>query len=827
MSARSPSGSPPFAPMIGRAEALARVTERLDAGARLVTIVGPPGIGKTRLAAAHLEALRERGAEGAWIDLSTTSGREEVAARVAHEMGLRPSWLDTPDLVDEIGWAIEGHGPVTMILDEAEHCLAELADALGRWLALAPDARAVVTSRERLGIAGEVLVELGPLADDDAAALLAARSGVAHDATVAELAARLDGIPLAIELVAARLHLLEPADVLARLADGLEVIDGARATLRDALAASYERLDAAEQDAFTRIAIFEGGFRIDAAEAVIGDGALLALQALRDKSLLARQASRARLYAPVRAFARERLAPATETDARARHARFFADLVRRALAEPEHARLATLVPELDDLRAARLHAGPADAKRWLGLGVAEVALTRGPPLEALEALEGIDAVDEARGRALEMLGRTDEAAEAYRVAARDADRASGSSRLAHAELARGRLDAAAAAVEEACDAAAPHSATRVEALRIRGVLHHARGQLDAAFAAYDEARVLAEELGLTGQAAQLRADVGTVRLQQRRYEEARACYEGAIEGLDEVASPIARSVTEGNLAILELELGDLDAAAARLGRAYERVRRVGHRLYAAHLGAYVGVVEHERGDRETAVRWYRDALDGLRRVGDKRTIAVVAALLGAAEAGRDRLDAARDAFAEADAALASVDDPGVARAAAVHRAHLELGRGRAGETAVDAARAAATAILEEHADDAALRSSDDLRLALRLLRSALGHGAIHVDAENHRLTLPDGEVVDVGARLVLWRLVEALVAARRETPPRALDAEALLEAGWPGETMTGASGLNRVKVSLSTLRKLGLRAVLVRVEDGYLLDPDVPLDDRA
>ena len=127
------------------------------------------------------------------------------------------------------------------------------------------------------------------------------------------------------------------------------------------------------------------------------------------------------------------------------------------------------------------------------------------------------------------------------------------------------------------------------------------------------------------------------------------------------------------------------------------------------------------------------------------------------------------------------------------------------------------------ADDATLRTSDDLRLALRLLRKGLGHGAVVVDESTQQITLPDGERIDLGARQVLWRIFAALLAARRERPPRPLDVHALLRAGWPGESPTGASGLNRVKVSLSTLRKLGLRSLLLRVEEGYLLDPDVPL----
>ena len=91
------------------------------------------------------------------------------------------------------------------------------------------------------------------------------------------------------------------------------------------------------------------------------------------------------------------------------------------------------------------------------------------------------------------------------------------------------------------------------------------------------------------------------------------------------------------------------------------------------------------------------------------------------------------------------------------------------------------------------------------------------------MSLPDGQVVDLSRRGVLWRLVSGLAEARREQPPRPLDVHELVAVGWPGEAPTGESGINRVKVSLSTLRKLGLRDVLVRRDGGYLFDPAVPI----
>jgi len=825
MTVRAPS-SPPFAALVGRAAEISELSRRFDEGARLVTLVGPPGMGKTRLARALARGWSEQGLAPAWIDLPGGSRSDEVCARVADVLGLRLSWMEPTDPITEVGWALEGRGDTRLILDEAEGCLDALVDVLARWLDTAPDARALVTSQERLGLPGEVVVEVGPLPLEEAEQLLRERAGRPDETNEAlrELAARLEGIPLAIELVAARLSLLEPEEALARLDDGLVLIDTKRSgrTLRGAIAASWERLDEHERRALSCCAIFEAPFRVDAAEAVIGaahGAAIESLQGLRDKSLLTRTGGRCRLYAPVRAFASEHFLD-DAGPARERFVGFYAGLVTRELrlldGPGAEKALRRLIDEVDHLRTA-LQQSDGAATDALARGVAEVALTRGPTADALQVIDGMPNTEAIRGRALETLGRTDEAVDAYRRAGPSA-----ATLLAHAELARGRVDDAAAAIDGAVKATERQTLAGVASLRMRGVIHHARGELEDALQDYEAARVIAEELGSQRRAAQLRADVGAVRLQQGRLDEAREAYREAIEGLDEQTDPLTLGLAEGNLAILEQEIGDLEEAAALHVRAFDRVRRVGHRLYAAHLGGYAGAVEHERGDLRAALARYEPSLDGLRRVGDARLVAVIGALRGSAEAGCDRIEAAAEAFAEVDRALESVHDRGIEQAARVHRHHLALARGRAGLIPEEEARTEARAVCAEVEESGALQPSDDLRLALRLLRAALGHGSLRVDGETRRVSLPDGSVVDLSRRGVLWRLVEALAGARREHPPRPLTVHELLEAGWPGEAPTGASGLNRVKVALSTLRKLGLREVLQREGGGYVFALDVP-----
>ncbi|WP_171064548.1 ATP-binding protein, partial [Actinomadura soli] len=296
-------------------------------------------VGKTRLAAvvaADAGALFPSG--GAFVDLVPV--RDGFVARaVATALGVTEG--SHQPLADAVAARL-GAGRSLLLLDNCEHVIDEAAAFAERILAACPGTRVLVTSRERLGIPGERSVPLSPLPGSDAEALFHDRAlaadprFVADPAVIADLCARLDGVPLAIELAAARGASLGATGLLAALEDALRLLSGGRGgderhrSLRAVLSWSHDLLDEEEKSLFRRLGVFAGAFDMDAAAAVGGDRAGVAdlLGRLVDKSLVVHlrgRVSRWRLLETVRAFARAQLSAAGEDDEiRERHLRWAA-----------------------------------------------------------------------------------------------------------------------------------------------------------------------------------------------------------------------------------------------------------------------------------------------------------------------------------------------------------------------------------------------------------------------------------------------------------------------------------------------------------------------
>ncbi|MFD0898934.1 BTAD domain-containing putative transcriptional regulator [Actinomadura sediminis] len=387
----------PLDELIGRDAAAGRARALLD-GHRLVTLTGPGGVGKTRLALETAGRSAAGHPDGVWfVELAPERPRAaaDVAELVARELGLRDEPADPgAGIVDRLADALRGRRAL-LVLDNCEHVAEPVAELAGRLLAGAPGLRILATSREPLGVPGERLQIVPPLdlpgsrtGPDDlrrsgAVRLFVARAsaaapGFALDAAtapwVASICRRLDGVPLALELAATRVRALGVRELAAALDDRFRVLGGARRgperqrTLRATIDWSWGLLAGDERAALRRLAVHAGGWTADAAAEVSGAD-LDVLARLVDRSLVARGADgRYRLLESIAAYGLERLREAGEEDElRLRHVRYLVGLAERAAAGlrgPEQARLLGLLDaEAAGFRAALEHAPPDLALR--------------------------------------------------------------------------------------------------------------------------------------------------------------------------------------------------------------------------------------------------------------------------------------------------------------------------------------------------------------------------------------------------------------------------------------------------------------------------------
>jgi predicted ATPase/class 3 adenylate cyclase len=601
---------------VGRKRELAEVT-RLLAGAPLLTLTGTGGTGKTRLALQAAADALEAYPEGVWlVELAALADPALVPHAIASAVGVReePGRPVLATLTDALR-----PKRLLLVLDNCEHLVdacARLADAL---LRACPHLTILATSREALGIAGETawrvpslaLPAAGPapageaghrseavrlFADRARAALPSFRLTAQNAPAVAEVCRRLDGIPLALELAAARARVLPVEQLLARLEDRFRLLTGGsrtalerQQTLRATVDWSYDLLTAPEQTLFARLSVFAGGWTLEAAEAVgagpEGDGiepadVLDLLTRLADKSLVDVAAAeqpdgtaRYRLLETLRQYASERLAEAGEGEAaaRRRHAAHYLALAEQAaplLTGPQQlVWLARLDTEQDNLRAAlRWYLDGREAAAGLRLAEAlwgywylrhRAAEARAWGAELLTA-PGTGEAGARRARALRLAGR----------AAGEAGDGAGARRLLEEGLALAREsgdDALVAAV----------LSTLGSSSRGRGDYAGARRQLEEALAVR---RRLGDRLG----AANTLAHLGYVRHWQGEPAAARAAFEEvraagrrlgdrrlaalALEGLGQVAGATgdaagARRLLEDGL-MLHRELGDLVGVAS-------------------------------------------------------------------------------------------------------------------------------------------------------------------------------------------------------------------------------------------------------------------------
>jgi predicted ATPase len=549
----------PASSFIGRERELPQLLATIRS-ARLVTLTGPGGSGKTRLALEAAATLVPSYKAGVfWIGLAPLRDPALVSETIAQTLGAKDG------LAEHIG-----ERELLLLLDNLEQVI-QAAPQLSALLSACANLTMLVTSRELLRVQGEVEYAVSPLASPEAVALFCERSRLEPSDEIGELCVRLDQLPLAVELAAARAKALSPRQIIERLSQRLDLLEGGRdadprqQTLRATIDWSYDLLSEEEQRVVRALSVF-AGCTLGAAEEVCGAD-IKTLQSLVEKSLLRVSSERYWMLETIREYARERVDEAGETDALVRrHADYHLTLLeeRHPLVRGSGRRelLAWFGEEEDNLRATLDYleggAAPPDAARAADL------------LTSFWLADG--RVVEAQQRFLRLLARTDFAA---------GPRAMLLEHLCDTELRLGELDSAESHAQQAVTLARKSGERRTLgfALWDLGVVAYRRGAVDEAI------RVLTRVVEEAADDEWLRSaalgDLASFQMETGRDEEARDTFREASRGLRATEDEANQAITSINLACLELYTRNFEAAYDVAASVLEKVRAIG--------GLYVGI----------------------------------------------------------------------------------------------------------------------------------------------------------------------------------------------------------------------------------------------
>jgi len=723
---------------VGRGEELYELGSAFLDGAVLTTLHGPAGVGKTRLSLRFAATAAVHGLdEGVlFVELAEERDSTGLCGRVAAALELPLSGESDP--AARVGRALRAAGRLLVVLDNAEQFIEVLGPVLASWMDAAPSVRWLVTSQKPIGLPGEQVLALEPLREsqavllfEDRAYALGARSSQLDPELIGKVCRRVEGLPLAVELAAARVPALGLEELDEALSRSLELLsrrgwDGEprHATLHAAIEWSWSLLDESARRTLSCCSVFRGRFFLSAAEAVLGRvGVADDLQRLAAASLLSTESGEAqqepcfRLSLPVREFAESRLVEAgAEQQVASAHRLWFLAFVRDLGGEMWAS------------------SAPADADRLMAdlpnILVAHQGLLQHDPVAALTLAVALEPVLRIRGglqQQSEILKRSldavdDDAPPGLRA------RALAAWSSVCSDL--GGKDAARRALDEALPLAIASAdpLTRAWVLMRDGLLCTRTGQGARGETRLLEARVLAQQAKQQGLEAEVCAVLGILRENQGRLDEAEAVLEDALV-LGRAAGHLrAVGAAFGNLSIVAGRRGKVRSATEYRRQAIEIYRGIDSKPHLATMLLNQGGAAMHVGDCKAAARDLQAAAEACRTLGDADGEAIATSNLGLAQLELGYPELAEDCFRRALEQLVCLGRPREEGYAHMGLAMLYQGRGSLAESESELRQS--LSLFEQHGDTIAVLLATGL---LALVELELGRApAAYVLLEDAR-----------------------------------------------------------------------------------------------
>ncbi|MEN0067309.1 MAG: hypothetical protein AAGA48_34580 [Myxococcota bacterium] len=744
----------------------------MERSVRLLTLWGPPGIGKTRLACALVQDV----APAAFLSLQSIADVEDLNALVEPRLASRTR-----------GW---------VVLDNLEHLLSgpnegqAVVERIQRWLSDAPGVSFLVTSRRRIHLPHEHALELLPLDPTDAVELFVqcvrrrSYDLETDDGELHELVQVLEGLPLAIELAAARWELLGTRGLIDRMSGSIQLlthprpIDAKHATLRRAIAWSWSLLSEEDQRALEALCTFRERFGISDAEALLGPDALCRLGVIRDHALV-------------------RVPVPGQFEVLASIKTFIRNEVTRERAEA-----------LADAHAEWLLQRFPDPDRPAALGVVRADLQSA-------ARHLVRRKDPRAGHLLELLNKVDRPCHGDLIDQALAQHDSARLRLVRSRVRfwAGRFDAARDDAETGL-VMAPDRATKAWLHMSLGAVAHHFGDLEAAEKQYEAALANADTAGVPRTEAVALINLAMLDYHHDRFESSEERYQLADLKCRTIGDHQLQARAVMNRSMLLFRQGMLTAAETSLCSVIEIFEQARDYELSAKAKFALGLVYHEQGRLSKSLETHEQAWDHLQHSPDALSRGMCLAALAGALAALGDPSTARHHLDRAMGIVGPAGHDATQRFIELFYAFVDQAEGR-DEAVKDRLRAA-------H-DHVVLRAI--ARSVTRILRQTTPGVSSVLEVGPDWFVPPMGERVNLSRHASLCRMFHALVNTA-ETGG-VIDVDGLFGAGWPHEQVALQSAHNRVHVNLVKLRNLGLRDLILRANGGYQLDPTVDVAWRG